>query len=391
MSNNPLPGQNSILAYHRSAAGTLVPIGEFKTGGTGFYNGDERLGPDDSDQEIVVTPDHRTLYAVNSGSNTITSFDILSDGSLRRTGVYKSGGVNPVSIGLAGDNLYVINKSDQDPGETAGDNPNITGFNIKKDGALKAIPHGTVELAPGIQPTQALVSPDHRHLFTLNVFENPITLPPGFPPFAPAYSSTIVSYDIRPNGRLVEVDRETNPTFPPYMLGLQVHPTANVLYAGLLLNQAIGVYSYNDAGELTLVTQAPTGAGDVGTCWVEVSKDGRFAYASNATTDTLSVFSLADPLHPVLLQSIALGGPKVPVPQPAPVVFSTTPFQLELDADDEYLYVVNHETTLDNSFPDGNAVHVLKVGADGLLTEVDTVLLTGVVPAGAHPKGVIAL
>jgi 6-phosphogluconolactonase (cycloisomerase 2 family) len=138
------------------------------------------------------------------------------------------------------------------------------------------------------------------------------------------------------------------------------------------------------------VYQAPTGAGDVGTCWIEISKDGRFAYASNATTDTLSVFSLADPLHPVLLQSIALGGPKVPVPQPAPVVFSTTPFQLELDADDEYLYVVNHETTLDDSFPDGNAVHVLKVGANGLLTEVDTVLLTGIVPAGAHPKGVIA-
>jgi 6-phosphogluconolactonase (cycloisomerase 2 family) len=174
------------------------------------------------------------------------------------------------------------------------------------------------------------------------------------------------------------------------MLGLQAHPTAHVLYAGFLLNQTMGVYTYDKAGELTLVDQAATGPGDVGICWIEISKDGRFAYASNATTDTLSVFSLADPLHPTLLQSVALAGPKVPVPQPAPVLFSTTPFQLELDADDEYLYVVNHETTVDDSFPNGNAVHVLKVGADGRLTEVDTVLLTGIVPAGAHPKGVIA-
>jgi 6-phosphogluconolactonase (cycloisomerase 2 family) len=390
MSNNPTPGQNSILAYRRTAAGKLTPIGEFKTGGTGYYNGNERLGPDDSDQEIVATPDHKTLYAVNSGSNSVTSFKILTNGALQRTGVFNSGGVNPASIGLAGDNLYVVNKSNQDPGQTTGDNPNITGFNIKKDGALKAIPHGTVELAPGVQPTQALVSPDQKHLFTINLFENPITLPPGFPPFAPPYSSTIVSYDIRPNGRLVEVDRETNPGFPPYMLGLQAHPTAHVLYAGFLLNQTMGVYTYDKAGELTLVDQAATGPGDVGICWIEISKDGRFAYASNATTDTLSVFSLADPLHPTLLQSVALAGPKVPVPQPAPVLFSTTPFQLELDADDEYLYVVNHETTVDDSFPNGNAVHVLKVGADGRLTEVDTVLLTGIVPAGAHPKGVIA-
>jgi hypothetical protein len=59
MSNNPTPGKNSILAYRRSSAGKLTPIGEFRTGGTGYYNANERLGPDDSDQEIMVTPDRR--------------------------------------------------------------------------------------------------------------------------------------------------------------------------------------------------------------------------------------------------------------------------------------------------------------------------------------------
>jgi 6-phosphogluconolactonase (cycloisomerase 2 family) len=390
--NNPLPGKNSILAYHRLQSGKLAPIGEFLTGGTGYRNTDERLGPDDSDQEIVVTPDHKTLYAVNSGSGSISAFDIQKDGSLKRIGVFNSGGTNPVSIGLADDNLYVVNKSFQDPGQTAGDNPNITAFKIKNDGAIKAIPHGTVELPDGVQPTQALISPDHRHLFSINLFENPITLPPGFPDFAPPYSSTIVSYDIQPNGRLVEADRETNPGFPPYILGLQAHPTANVLYAGFLLNQQLGVYTYDKAGELTLVDQAATGQGDVGICWIEITKDGKFAYATNATTDTVTVFSLADPLHPQFIQSLELGGPKVGVPQPAPVLFSTTPFQLELDADDEYLFVVNHETTLGDTAPDGNAVHVLKRDpVTGKLTEVDIVSLASVVPPGTHPKGVIAL
>lgn len=391
-SNNFNAGKNSILAYHRSATGALSPIGEFLTGGTGYYNSDERLGPDDSDQEIIATPDHKTLYAVNSGSDTIAAFSILADGSLKRIGVYDSGGDNPVSIGLAGDNMYVVNKSFLDAGvTTGGDNPNITGFKIKPDGSLKAIPHSTVEIAAGTVPTQALISPDHKHLFALNVFENPITLPPGFPPFAPPFSSTLVSYNIRPNGRLEEVNRIEAPNFPPYMLGLQAHPTAHVIYAGFLLSQSMGVFTYDDAGHINFEGQAPAGAGDVGMCWVEVSHDGKYAYATNATTDTVSVYSLTDPVHPQLIQSLFLGGPKTLVPQPAPTVFSTTPFQLELDPNDDFLVVLNHEATVDDSFPDGNAIHVLKVNDDGTLTEVDITLLTGIVPAGAHPKGTVSL
>lgn len=391
-SNNFNPGKNSILAYHRTATGTLVPIGEFLTGGTGYYNSDERLGPDDSDQEIIATPDHKTLYAVNSGSDTIAAFKIRDDGSLKRIGVYDSGGDNPVSIGLAGDNMYVVNKSFLNAGQTTGgDNPNITGFQIKPDGSLKAIPHGTVEIAAGTIPTQALISPDHKHLFALNVFENPITLPPGFPPFVPPFSSTIVSYNIRPNGRLEEASRLEAPNFPPFMLGLQNHPTAHVIYAGFLLSQSMGVFTYDDAGNLSFAGAAPAGANDVGMCWVEVSHDGKYAYATNATTDTVSVYSLTDPVHPHLIQSLFLGGPKVPIPQPAATVFSTTPFQLELDPTDDFLIVLNHEATVDDSFPDGNAIHVLKVNDDGTLTEVDITLLTGIVPAGAHPKGVVAL
>jgi 6-phosphogluconolactonase (cycloisomerase 2 family) len=391
-SNNFNPGKNSILAYHRTATGTLVPIGEFLTGGTGYYNADERLGPDDSDQEIIATPDHKTLYAVNSGSDTIAAFKILDDGSLKRIGVFNSGGDNPVSIGLAGDNLYVVNKSFLNAGQTTGgDNPNITGFQIKPDGSLKAIPHGTVEIAAGTVPTQALISPDHKHLFALNVFENPVTLPPGFPPFVPPFSSTIVSYNIRPNGRLEVADRLEAPNFPPFMLGLQNNPNAKVFYAGFLLSGSMGVFSYDDAGHITFDSQAPAGAGDAGMCWVEVSKDGQYAYATNAITDTVTVYSLHDPIHPQLIQSLALNGPKVPIAQPAAAVFSTTPFQLELDPTDDYLFVLNHETTVDDSFPDGNAIHVLKVNDDGTLTEIDSTLLTGIVPDGAHPKGVVAL
>lgn len=102
-SNNPNPGQNSVLAYRRNPAnGKLTLIGNFLTRGTSVFNADEHLGPDDSDQELIASPDHQLLFAVNSGSNTIAVFRINSNGSLTHVhgSPFPSGGVQPVSLGL---------------------------------------------------------------------------------------------------------------------------------------------------------------------------------------------------------------------------------------------------------------------------------------------------
>ncbi len=95
-SNNPEPGKNSVLAYRRNpTTGGLTLLGNFPTKGTGFYNNDERLGPDDSDQEIVASEDRRFLFAVNSGSDTVAVFEINADGSLTHVkgSPFPSGGV----------------------------------------------------------------------------------------------------------------------------------------------------------------------------------------------------------------------------------------------------------------------------------------------------------
>src|SRR5207248_4618424 len=66
-SNNPNPGQNSILAYRSDPmTDALTPLGTYLTRGTGTPNPTEGLGPDDSDQEVVVSRDHKFLFAVNS-------------------------------------------------------------------------------------------------------------------------------------------------------------------------------------------------------------------------------------------------------------------------------------------------------------------------------------
>ena len=404
-SNNPEPGKNSVLAYRRNpTTGKLTLLGNFPTKGTGFYNNDERLGPDDSDQEIVASDDRRFLFAVNSGSDTIAVFEIHSDGRLSHVkgSPFPSGGVQPVSLGLDDHHrLFVVNKGNLEPGHTGGANPNYTGFRVSGAGRLSPIRNSTVEVAPGSHPTQALIAPGGKLLFGVDLFTYYFPPPPGFPPFAPSYASALESFVIRPDGQLRQGANTPQPIplpppFPPFMLGLQAHPTEPLLYVGYVLGGALATYRYDKAGTLTFLNAAPTTG--LGLCWIEVNKRGTIAYTANSTDDSVSVFSLADPSKPIEIEKLELNGPKeflCPGSAPcAPVIYKTTPFQLELDPTGKFLFVLNHETTLDDSFPEGNALHILQVGADGKVTEAPsspTILPQNLVPARAHPKGVIVL
>ncbi|HZJ17972.1 MAG TPA: beta-propeller fold lactonase family protein [Chthoniobacteraceae bacterium] len=401
-SNNPTPGENAVLAFSRDEAdGSLTLFGHFLTDGTGFYNSNERLGPDDSDQELIIDPDRRLLFAVNSGSDTIAVFRIHPDGSLTpaQGSPFPSGGVNPVSLGLSGNQLYVVNKGNVDPGQTPGPDaalPNYTGFRVAGNGHLSRIPHSTIEVGAGSDPTQALISPDGNLLFGSDLFAIPFPPPPGFPPFIPPFASALESFRIKPNGRLVQGPNtpqpaQVPPPFPPYILGLQVHPTERLLYVGFVAGNAMGTYSYDETGAVTFLNVAPSTG--LGICWIRVNDEGTFAYTSNSTDDSISVYSLADPFNPVEVQKLDLKGPKELLGgPPAPVIFTTSPFQLSLDPSGKFLYVVNHENTVDDSFPEGNALHILQVGADGKLTETadsPLILPQALVPAGAHPKGIV--
>jgi hypothetical protein len=399
-SNNPNPGQNAILAYHRDEqTGALTALGDgsvFPTGGTGFFNGDERLGPDDSDQEVIVTPDRKFLLVANQGSDDISVFRIRPDGSLRLAGdPVNSGGRQPVSLGLArNDTLVVVNKGDEAPGQTGGSAPNYTSFHFTPAGKLQ--PTGSsIAAPPGSSPSQALISSDGRHVFGTNLFARPFPPPPGFPPFVPPLASEIVSLNVDARGRLSQAPGSPSgfpaPGFPPFVLGLGTHPTQHVLYGGFVVGNAIGVWTYDNDGALHFQDAVPLSG--LGVCWITVSKDGSRLYASDATSDSIDVLSLADPIHPVELQNLDLAGPRLPLSPPVATIFNTTPFQLSLSSDDDFLYVLNHEATDDNSFPQGNAVHTLKVRPDGTLVEAQPTLVLpiSVVPAGAHPLGIIAI
>src|SRR3954453_16519639 len=114
------PTGSAVLAYARSADGSLTPAGSVPTGGLGTGAG---LG---SQNALIVDDDHRLLFAVNAGSDSISSFRIRS-GQLELVGAVPSGGSMPTSLAYHHGLLYVLN---------AGVPNNLTGFRVGHDGTM---------------------------------------------------------------------------------------------------------------------------------------------------------------------------------------------------------------------------------------------------------------
>src|SRR5262249_35072806 len=94
-------------------------------------------------------------------------------------------------------------------------------------------------------------------------------------------------------------------------------------------------------------------------------------------------------LHPVEIQHLGLAGPKNLVPPGGPNIFDTGCVQLMTDPTGHFLYVLTDEAANGTS-PTGNALHVLQIGADGMLTEpVGAPVLP--LPTAANPMGVVTL
>jgi 6-phosphogluconolactonase (cycloisomerase 2 family) len=398
-SNNPQPGKNSVLAYTRNPnTGELTEMAgsPFLTGGTGFLTG-LSLGPDDHDQEIVTTRDRRFLYVVNQGSDTIAGFAIALDGSLKAVpgSPFSSGGVQPASLGVGRDLLIVANRGDQQPGGGGGGTnpPTYASFRIFEDGSLFLLPVAQPAQGAGSSPSQALVSPDGKILFDAHLFENPFNNA-GFPPFIPPASTELHSYKVEESGELIPAAQIAPAVFPPFIIGLQVHPKEKILYAGFAVASELATYTYDDDANMTLVSTTP-GAPNGGLCWIAISPNANYLYTADAVTDQIDVFSIAaDPLHPQLMQTVNLGGIKNPVNFVVVGTFwDTAPFQLKTSPDGRFLYVVNHEFADPVGNTTGNALHILEIGNDGTLTEIPSspmLFPVSEVPMTGHPLGVLA-
>jgi DNA-binding beta-propeller fold protein YncE len=362
------PAGNAIFGFARRDDGSLVPLpnSPYPAGGLGITP-TFALGPFDSDQNVIVNPDHTRLFAVNGGSNSIAVFNIAANGVLTPVAgsPFPSGGSNPVSVGLAGNTLCVVNQ-DQDPDHPGLFLPNYTSFHVTPAGWLIPIENSTFFVDAGASPSQALIAPSNKVMFG-----------------AEFLGGLLRTFKIGPAGRLIPGVAQPLPPgefagtgAPPNPLGLAVHPELPLLYVDFVTINRVGVYRYSSSGNLQFLRSVPDSG--KAPCWALVNKEGTRLYASNTGDSSISVFDISlDPTEPLEIQHVSLRT-------------TGSCFQFALDSTGSFLHVVTQQASPSQNVT-ANGLNVLRVAPAGTLTEVPSSPTLLPVPNLVRPQGVAAL
>jgi 6-phosphogluconolactonase len=374
-SNNP--SANSVYVFKRKASGTIKLFETIKTGGKGTSSQQPfGLPIVDSADSIVTSADHKLLFVVNDGSNSVTSFRVTS-GGITRADKASSGGVLPISLAVHGDLLYVLN----------GVSGSVKGFTFNSHGKLTAIPHSTQSLSIsgangvaadlGFNPSGSWLVATMRDLpLTTGTNGNP---------------GVIDTFKVKANGSIGPAVANTAATPTPFGFrftssGTMVDTSAGVvktvnnapppLTDGTQANGSLQTYKLKGNGTLSAISNAASGGRAA--CWVVLTNNNKFAFVTNTLSATA-----ANPAPGAPIGTGQSGLARYSVASNGALTFlgnvntgPGTPTDIGLSPDGKYLYMANPTEGL---FPFGSHVEAYKVGPGGSLT------LIGVTPMTLAP------
>jgi 6-phosphogluconolactonase (cycloisomerase 2 family) len=328
------PAGNRIVVFDRGGDGRLTRAGTYPTGGRGGVAAPGTESDHLASQSSLVYDGARgLLFAVNAGSDTVSTFEVAGD-VLSLTDVTASGGGFPASIAVHDNVVYVLD---------AGGTGTLQGFRIAGD-KLQAIPHSTRTLGlantdpPAFltSPGQVGFTPDGRQLIVTTK----------------ASGSTIDVFAVDPNGRLSGTPVR-NPSATPVPFAFTFTP-AGRLAMGEAGASSLTTYALGADG--TVADPKSQSDGQVALCWVQ--RVGRYYFVSNTGSNTLSGFEVS-----------AEGQPSLVTPTGVVATTDAGPIDLTSPSGTRFLYA---QTGL------AGTVDEFLVNDDGTLTRLGAV--TGLPP-----------
>lgn len=257
--------RNEVIAFTRTAEGSLLESGRFETGGRGSGGNTDPL---ESQGSLTLSQDHQLLFAVNAGSGEISVFRVLG-ATLALVDRASSGGSEPNAIAQHGGLVYVLN---------TGGSSDVVGFHLYGN-QLQQIPNSTRFLSTNTSGAASIAfSPDGRFLAVTERLTNNIDL-----------------FLVQPDGTLSAAVE--NASAGPGAFSVTFAPSGAAIVSetgpgGVPNGSAITSYAVQANGTLSAIsTSVPTlGAAN---CWNAITPDGRFVYVSNAGSSTISGFAIA--------------------------------------------------------------------------------------------------
>lgn len=275
---------NEIVVYARAADGSLSEVQRVDTGGVGSPSGNPPFPQEhlDANNEVELTENGRLLFAVNAGDNSISSFRVGPHGRLALADVESTGGEHPVSVDSHKGLLYALNELDPEGND-------LTGFRYDADGNLTPIPDSTRALATpfsndngfGFQEPladQVLFSPDGKTIVVPERTSN-------------GFLGQIDTYAVESDGTLGPV--QENESAAPIPFGAAFDNRGHLIFSNGGFPPAFegSGSSYRLSGtKLEHINTVPSEA--QGTCWVSITKNGKYAFMSDQITQEVTAYKI---------------------------------------------------------------------------------------------------
>ena len=332
---------NEVIAYERNFNGTLHSAHHYQTGGRGSGGTVDPLG---SQGSLTLSDDGDYLFAANAGSGSVSVFRVFGS-HLALTDRTPSGGSEPNAVAQHGHLVYVLN--------TAGSS-SVVGFQLR-EGRLVRIPDSQRFLSGNFTNSASVAfSADGHYLAVTERATNKIDV-----------------FRVQADGQLSAIT--VNPAVGAGTFAVTFAPKPN---GALIVSETGGpgpnsstISSYRILTDGTIQPISPTvptlGAAN---CWNVVTPDGRFVYASNAGTSSISGFQIGADGSLTAIPGTVVGY------NPA----GSTNLDIAVSADGAYLYSLNAAS---------GAIGIFQIQPDGHLINFGTV--TGL-HGGAGLNGIAA-
>ena len=306
--------QNAIIHYHWSAKGQLAELERVATGGAGsgelspIYHV-KRPNDFEGAGSVILTPDHRFLFATNGGDNSVSSFAVDKEGRLtlldvKRTGNTEGGGAKSLAYAPSSRTLYVLHTFGPD---------HLRLMSVDGEGKLTPRPEkysaNTKDWNDRV-PTTAVLSPDGKFLVVGTTFDELPTRknPDGslilWVPDKHGALHLIASNAPDPDGIVVfpvgEDGALREPSFydargaSPFYIAF-LHKRPDTFVVGYAVSDAVSVGKINADGKISIgpLVKINTSSGVPSElCWLAVSPDDRFVFATEFGYSYMSSFRI---------------------------------------------------------------------------------------------------
>jgi 6-phosphogluconolactonase len=310
--------QNRVVVFTRDAKGILTEKADYLTGGAGTDGA--TIDPLGSQGSLILSHNKRFLVAFNAGSDEISVFRVLPK-KLKVVSKVSSGGDFPTSVTLYHNLLYVLN---------AGDNSNITGFNLNHKGRLTPIEGSTRSLDSGVF-SQVGFDPQGDVLVVTDRGDHEILVFPvdrdGLPSTAPV----------------------TSPSVGLGPFGFVFDQSSDALFVSEAGSGAVSSYKILSDNRLE-VLDASVGDSQIATCWIAKNRRG-FVYTANTGSDTISAYHSSFRNGTLELLDAAAGSGEAPI-------------DLITTGNGRFLYVLN---------ADNATIGMFRIRADGSLKDLGAI------------------